>query len=353
MPRHSHAINQPDRFSVNSFDDPMMAQNPQESSFNLPLNTPLLNLKGVQLLRATIPQATIQIPDYSLMFFYYNLPTATAVPTDANLKCVRLYPSTYGYSGVVPFVFTRSTFLNNGLTSLVAQLNTAAAAGGDTVTRNIYWTAGDVVFSVAGNGSQVVWNGTQAGRYYVSAGWNDPIVIAAMQAGGISIAVQSSTAFLGYRIVPQPYAIGYTMNRRIGFAMSGQTLGLWSSLGSNPIYAVNTNTPSLSPNYVIPDSYPNLSGTSVVNIYASVAGPGGNSSDPQNPKNLLATVPMTAVLTNCQFTGNGMKCYIYKCPPEVYALSFTMTDDQGQDYLLPDNANVNLELSLIYNECDY
>jgi hypothetical protein len=93
MPRHSHQVNQPDRFSVNSFDDPTLAQNPQESGFNVVLNTPLLNVKGVQLQRATIPQATVNIMDYQLVFWYYRLPTVNTPPSVNYLYNIRFIPN--------------------------------------------------------------------------------------------------------------------------------------------------------------------------------------------------------------------------------------------------------------------
>ena len=353
----SHRINQPDRISVNSFDDPLLAYDPQESAFSITLNTPILDCKAVQLLRATIPQASVNLPDYGLVFWYYRCATGTqpVVPAVAGtLKCIRMLPNTaalvYNGGGTLPIPILNKYLtggLNGAVPSLISQLNAAATT--DNVVYNPYFTSGDITFAISGDPSKIQFTGNNAGFTYCPAGFADPNVLAAIALNNITFPVTGPViGAAGAYVVPQPQVPYYTLNRRVGFALSGLTTGLYADSGSNPLIANTTGVMITNGLGIPPDSFPNISGTSVVNIYASAAGPGGNSSDPRNPKNLLATVPMTAVLANNNYSGVGMLAHTFKCPPEMYQLQFNMTDDQGQAYLLPDNANVNLELNFIY-----
>lgn len=354
----SHRINQPDRFAVCSFDDPLMAENPQEASFNINLNTPILDCRGVQLLRATIPQATVNLPDYSLVFWYYRCATGTqpVVPAVAGtLKCIRMLPNTaalvYNGGGTLPIPILNkylSGGINGAAPSLISQLNAAATT--DNVVYNPYFTSGDITFAISGDPAKIQFTGNNAGFTYCPAGFADPNVLAAIALNNITFPVTGPVIGpAGAYLANQPQVPYYTLNRRVGFSLSGLTTGLYAYNSSNTLIANTTGVMITNGLGIPPDSFPNTSGTSIINIYASVAGPGGNSSDPRNPKNLLATVPMISVLANNNWGGVGLPAYTMKVPPEIYNMQFEMTDDAGQPYLLPDNAAVTLELGFIYN----
>jgi len=92
---YKSAIFQPERLALSSSDDanmelagepivlPPLNNNFHRSaetfsSFRIRLNRPLLKVKSVQLVSASIPNATIQIPDNQLIFFYYKIQTIAA-----------------------------------------------------------------------------------------------------------------------------------------------------------------------------------------------------------------------------------------------------------------------------------
>ena len=92
-------LNHPDKVSISSFNDKNIDYNATSgayNSFTIDLQTPLLNVKGLQLLSANFVNPQLQLNDYSqLMFFYYAANTANNVVGAGNLRCVRLLPSFY------------------------------------------------------------------------------------------------------------------------------------------------------------------------------------------------------------------------------------------------------------------
>ena len=98
-------LNQPDRVYISSNDDQSQAvaqmdtQEQSFSEFNVTLTKPLLGVKSIQLVSATIPQGGLSIPDQECVFWYYKIAPADIdnnplfIPT--NLYYVRLLPSYY------------------------------------------------------------------------------------------------------------------------------------------------------------------------------------------------------------------------------------------------------------------
>ena len=75
--------NQPERVNISS-DNAISTSQSQNaldeenfSSFKVPILRPFLDVKSVQLLRASIPNAVTNIPDEECTFWYYRLPIAT------------------------------------------------------------------------------------------------------------------------------------------------------------------------------------------------------------------------------------------------------------------------------------
>jgi hypothetical protein len=96
-------LNKPTRVGINSIGS-NEAREQFFSYFTQSLTRPALNVKGIQLLKANIPQANASFGDYELCFWYYRLRTQTTVegytkycelPNVKNLYCCRLLPSWY------------------------------------------------------------------------------------------------------------------------------------------------------------------------------------------------------------------------------------------------------------------
>ena len=341
-------LNQPDKLSWNSFADPQRQFTGSAFQFNIPLNTPLLDLKETQLVRATVPQASLQIPDYQLVFWYYNMPLGATVPGAGNLSAVRLYPANFPASADLDDPETVMRPLTGGLTDLVALLNASAQPTGDDVARNPYFrgaSSADVSFTLV-NG-QIRMTGLTANRVYAIAGWNDPNVLSAIALKNITM--DPDPVNPGGVIIPQPQVAGYTLNQRIGYALSGTCPQPYRSSSSVTFLNANTTGLPYAVNVpIVPDAYPNIAGTSVVNIYGSFVGSSGNTTTQVIPhKNLLATIPMNAVLANNNYS-TAMKALLTNIPSEIYSIDVELRDEADQPYYVPANFNLNLELLLKY-----
>jgi len=341
-------LNQPDKLSWNSFADPQRPFTGDSFQFNIPLNTPLLDVKEVQLVRASVPQATLQIPSYQLVFWYYNMPTGSTIPGAGNLSAVRIYPPNFPASADITSNETIMRPLTGGLTDLVALLNQASSPGGDDVSLNPFFrgaSAQDVLFTLT-NG-QITMTGKTANRVYSIAGWNDPNVLSAIALK--NIVMDADPVNPGGATIPQPQVPGYTLNQRLGYAVSGTAPQPYRSPTSATFLNANTTGLPYAVNVpIVPDSYPNIAGTSVVNVYGSFVGSSGNTTTQVIPhKNLLATIPMTAVLANNNYS-TAMKALLCNIPSELYAIDIELRDEADQPYFVPDNFNINFELLFKY-----
>ncbi len=334
-------VNNPERVFLNSSDDPRTAGTIGFNNFTCTFDTPILGAKKTMMLRASIPNAQVNIPDYCLTFWYYQLPTATTAPNVADLQCVRLYPSYYQPpTGFTAYVKNRYV---TDPADLVSLLNAAAAAGGDNVTYNQYWSSGDVSFSYSSVTKQITFIGNTVGKFYCPAGWNDPLVLAAIN----NLTMPN---FSGSGTTVQPYAAQYTLNLRLGYAMSGQTFGPGVNVAAlpNTLYADLTNSTYATSVVVPADSFPNLVYSQCVYVYSNITA--GVSLGSGKQHNLLAVIPSNApqlgVISYSALTVNMMS----KIVDTIYEISVEMRDDANQPFTLPDSAQVNLELAFVYTE---
>lgn len=334
-------LNQPDRLSLDSFMDTTTATNGQYFTFvNHAPNTALVGATKIHMLRATIPYIQPSIPNYSLVFYYYKLPNGTTVPSSTYLKAVRLYPNDY----VPPAGFTNyslNKFFNTPQ-ELVDALNDAATTGGDDLSYNTLWSAGDITFAYDSDLNQIYFTGNTGGSYYCSAGYNDPNVIAS----------QLSTNIVTYNFDTstsrQPFVLGYTLNLRCGFAMDGVNRPRQSGTNFLSNLCANLTGTSFddgSPIYA--DTFPNLNYTGTIYLYANIVGNSGYGS--VNKKNLLGVVPVDVPQGGViNYDGHSAPAYALKVSSEIYNIEVEMRDEANQPFYLPDSANVNVELNIIY-----
>jgi len=333
-------VNNPERVFLNSSDDPRTTVEQGFSKFICTFDTPILGAMKTMMLRATIPNAQVNIPDYALEFWYYQLDSASEVPTDNALRCVRLYPSWYNGTGAIPYTLNRF-FTDPG--DLVTQLNVASSAGGDDVTYNPYWEADDITFTYDATFKKIYIVGNTAGKYYAIAGWNDPLVNTAR-------ALITMPNYTGVGTTVQPSVQGYTMNLRVGYAMSGNASGYQvnQATGANPQYANLNNTTWATGTAVPPDSFPNLVYSQCVYLYSNIVA--GVSLGSGGQHNLLAVVPSNApqlgVIQYSALTVNMLS----KLVDTIYEISIEMRDDANYPFVLPDSAQVNIELAFLYTE---
>ena len=333
-------VNNPERVFLNSSDDPRTTGDQGFSVFTCTYDTPILGAKKTMMLRASIPNAQVNIPDYMLVFGYYNLPTATTTPSLATFKTVRLYPSYYQAPAALGTAYTKNRFFSDPA-DFVTQLNTAAAAGGDNVTYNPYWTAGDITFSYNATTKQITFTGNTAGRFYAPAGWDDPVWASAMP----NIVTPN---FSGVGSTAQPYVPNWTLNLRVGYAMSGSTFGTQvnAAAAPNALYADVTNSAYANGTAVPVDSYPNLVYSQCVYLYSNIVA--GVSLGSNGQHNLLGVIPSNAPqLGVIQYTALTVNM-LGKLADTLYQITIEMRDDANQPFTLPDNAQVNVELAFVY-----
>lgn len=335
MASYRTRVNQPERVFLNSNDDITNQSQGTFSQFQIQLATPILGLKRTQLLRTSIPNVPVNpsIPAYCLMFWYYKLPTAST-PLDANyLTCIRVIPAGINTAMLVsPYNIPQNQYLSDP-SLLVGMLNAAAAATDDTILNPWWDSPNDVNFFYNAPTRQILFKGTDATKFYVPAGYADPILAANYPLYPIQIAGPTG----GYgNVVPQPYVAQYNMNLRVGYAQPGSISGV-------PAY-----TPLAGGNYIPVDSYPNLSSTQCVYFYTNIAP--GSALGSNGSHNLLAVVPINSAFGGVTQYTVLMSNWLTKVASEVYEIKINMLDDAQQPFVLPDNAQVNCELGMYFRD---
>lgn len=383
-------VNQPERLLIRSDDDTTNANQSGFYQFQVNLPTPVLDAKRCQIIRCTIPNVQLQIPDYQLVWYYYNLPTATTAPSNQYLKAIRLFPSYYQAPAGLAYTPTKNRYITDP-NDLVSLLNTAAAAGGDAVAVNPLWTAGDVSFAYNAVTKQITMTGLTAGRFYTPAGYADPIVNANqnptlgsawaantayapnsyVQNGGnryIAFGGSDGTAVFNtdgawtqlYQpiscaqynnaatLFAQPQVSQYTLNLRTGYAMSGLSPGRQSFAGGNIRYANIVNVAFANAVAVPTDSFPDLVYSNSVALYASFTTSASLTSN--NRHNLLAVAPIQTISLGVNNYIAATSNLLTKISQTINNVIIEMRDSADQPYILPDNAQVDLEVSFSYQD---
>lgn len=349
--------NRPDRISCDAFSDVNLfniANNGNYSEFSNALNTPLLNVKAVQLLRANFVNSSLQLNDYNgQLFFVYSRNTTTAIPADGStFHIVRLHPSWFVPNASFTS-FVKNKYYNNGA-ELVADLNLAAATGGDSTLYNPSWLAGDVTFSFNTSTRKISFAGTVNNLYYAPIPYDHPalpgfLINAVHQVkmnGANNGAGGAGTGTL------QPYARGLldgtTMNQRLGFAMGYNNRGIFWGSSSVLGCATTAGVPQLGLVSIEGDSWPILLGTQNINVYANIVA--GSGQDSRTLRTLLATIPIeNAPLGVCSYTLTSVDGPALSVGNEIYNISFSFLDDCGTPFYFSGNYNVNLELNVFYH----
>jgi len=113
------AIFQPERISINSKDDISEIINNEDqvgfyNQFRIILRNPVLNCKSLDLLKATIPAISTNLPNTECTFWYYRLPisdSGPALPLPMYLQCIRINPSWYSRD-LVPSEYPINRYYN-------------------------------------------------------------------------------------------------------------------------------------------------------------------------------------------------------------------------------------------------
>jgi hypothetical protein len=339
--------NRPDRVIVNSHDDQIIGTSANNGFYNRIVNnlqTPMLNVKGIQLNRANFINSSLPLNDANgqLIFCYARTESSGATISLADIQIVRLHPSWF-----VPAAsftnFVKNKYYNY-VSDLVTDLNLAASAGGDDVTYNARWVSGDVTFAYNQATRRITFTGNTASKWYSPVasdfpGLNTYISALTMNAlGGVK-----SQPFAR----PTPYSVTPTMNSRLGFALSYGNRGIFWNANSLVGCASSTGVPQANTVGTEGDSWPILLGIQNVQVYLNVVN--GSGIDAQNKKALLASIPMEAPpLGVNSYTASSLQYPALSVANEIYNLELTLLDEEGNPYLIPQNYNAYFELSVLY-----
>ena len=346
------SLNRPDRLTLNAFSDPN-EQGPTYSRFTNVLQTPILGVKGIQLVNANFINSSLQLNDDKgqLMFFYYQQASAGSIAALANLRCIRLLPSWFvPYPGFT--AYTLNKYFNTG-TELVAALNAAASAGGDSGTYNPIWTSGQVTFAFDTTTRRISVTSTDNTTYIAPAAADDPNVLDILRGTTdanqrIKMNVYNSSNTYATAML-QPYTEGVTMNARLGFTLSYYARGSFWGASSQVGCATSTGVPSKTlATPVVGDTPPILLGVQNVGVYLSVS-TGGGMDTTNKRKNLIASIPIDVPPLNINpYTTNSVETPSLSTPNEIYEITVELFDENGQPFYQPPNFNTQIALGLFY-----
>lgn len=334
------STSRPDKFTLDAYSDSQLEQlanNGVYSTFRNRLATPILGAKGIQVLNVNFVNSVLQLNDYSLMFFY----VVGASPR--NLRCVRLLPASYvPYPGFTAYV--KNKYFND-CDELVVALNQAAVAGGDNATFNLIWEANTIQFAFD-DATRRITISSPTGALLTPVAADDPVVITALRSNFARMNDINNTGgstAVNARI--QPYELGYSMNARLGFAMSYFNTGLYWNGASTRGNACATGQQSTGT--IEADANPIMLGCQNVNVYLDIAT--GSGYDSQNRKNLAANIPIEVGPLNVNsYTLSSVQAPLLSTPNEIYEISVRLLDENGVPFPQPPNYNVQVAVAVIY-----
>lgn len=288
----------PSRVFIRSDDAIDRAGTGTPSNFVLPLAENVLDCKAVQLLSCRIPNAIPQIPDYQRYFIYRVGGQLRAFMLDHNVLYSTRYYADY--------------------TALAAQLTIDAG----------YW---------------IPYAGTKLTRAnFVAAAPSAPDVSFAVDPTTRKITmtvIGGSPVFLGSEfdfaniIVSQEVIKNYLyLNFVIGFETRPQILAL--------------EPPTAPAGTYFPPSWANLVPTQTIYIKSNLVMNGTYTSD--GNRNVLQTVPVTVPTLGIIAYQSSQRHYIYSVPSTIGTITIELIDDNGQPLFLPDNAQTEFEIGMVY-----
>ena len=343
-------IYQPDKVSLNSYDTIVEPDTVfTSSSFTIRLQKPALNVKSVELLRASFPTPVTNISDQCCTFWYYKYPPSSTLPTyvsDLNpsyLFCVRLQPSWTPPELVGTQYAYNRTFTDYN--DLVSELNKAAA--NDPFSDTIQFIANDITFSYNATYNKIVMTGNSGTSSYCIAGQQDKNVAAAVAQLQINTSYPGS--IYGYAGRGQPYSSsGLSLAQKLGWSWNGAS-------ATDRIDFANQFRPTLS--YIglgspistrinIANNYANLVNTACVYVYVDWVA--GSSQDSQGNGGLLGAIPLNTGNNSVGFFDKVISNPLSKIPPQLQEIRVLLKDENGNPFNLPLTAQVNLELGFSY-----
>ena len=368
-------IYQPDKISLNSNDGENTGNNPfQFNSFKVRFVKPLLNVKSVELIRASFPTPLPSISDQECVFWYYRYPNASVPTTPAGLSSTNLYFVRLQNSWIPPELVGTEYAYNRTFTSyedLVTELNIATTNEPLSVRgllSTLNWVSGDITFFYVERVNKIVMVGNNEAFTYLPVGSYDFSV-----ASALTILIGQTAALYGrtseynlgewfgryqglagpgassvnasFNTTINPLVIG-TLNARLGFVWKPDDIldtttfqNLWRPSQSGSAIVVSTRA-------AVAQSYACLVNTACVYIYVDFVQ--GSSQDSKGNGGLLGVVPLNTANNSVGFYDKVMSNDLFKIPSQLQEITVFFKDERLQDFLLPRSAIANLELGFTY-----
>ena len=372
-------IYQPDRILLSSTSDNspgtigtlnMVPEN-TFNQFRITLPRPAIEVKSIELIRASIPNPVANIPDPECTFWYWRIPNSLGTWTNsvfqnqAYLYFVRLLPSYYTPDTLQAQVYTASTRFGfnrtfQDYTDLATEL-AKSCLHDPTESSGSNFISGDITITYNSTLNKFQFAGTNSAFYYMSAGINQPALLTAqqtLQALSITNDYKNPT-LVGFPA--QPYQAGRTLNLRLGFSWNGANSNFFFVAGvpqnagkllmdrfrPQPNYSSTQGTSTPTPVVYTAEYYANLVYTNCVNVYMDIVG--NSSLDSENNQNLLASVPMNTANLGVTFFSPIISSPLQKLQTrDIYTLQVSLFDDVGNPFYISNCGVVSLELGIKY-----
>ena len=339
-------IFQPERLSINSKDDITEIIDNQNAigfynEFRILLRNPILNCKSLDLLKATIPLITTNLPNTELTFWYYRLlitGSSIETPSITNLKCIRINPSWYSRD-LVPPQYPINRYYNTYY-DLLNDLNLAC----QNDSNNPYFIQNDISFNYDISSNKFSFTGNNTSYAYQYAGYDDTNILI------LAPLLQTSTTnnFGINGIGGQPFVKDRTLNLRLGFISSGNYPSLQSKLlRIRPYFNTNYTVNKAVWTYTA-ESYCDLVYSQNANVYCNLTGGSAYDSTNGGTPNFLLAVPLNTSPLGVAYFNNTQSYPLTKIPREIYEIAVTILTDTGQPFYLPQSENISLELGFHY-----
>jgi hypothetical protein len=377
IPEYRSFIYQPERISINSRQyitgvAPTALQfldSDYYYTFTTTLRSPLLGVKSLELIRASIPNAVPSVPNDEACFYYYRIPAdpVTFLPnyaalTAANIHMVRLLPmppyNPDNYTNPDDYGWN-TTF--DDYQSIVDALNLAAQNDPNAAALAGFYIANDIEFYYDATRNKIGFRGLNFEQpvapnepqfYYLPVGYKDPNLTTFQDAVRAALSDPNGVLF--------PTNGNYTLNKRLGFLWDGlYTLPAtppippaapstgWAILASRTAPYPNYNGAwnPLLPNYTA-ETYADLVNTANIFVYCDIVG--GSTQDTNSDERLLAVVPTNASNLGVIFGESKMLVPLTKVSQTISQITITLRTDTGSPFYLPKSAYINLELKFYY-----
>jgi hypothetical protein len=231
----------------------------------------------------------------------------------------------------------------------------------------------DIAFSYNQTYNKIVFKGQTADYYYLPASYSDPNIFdpitplkpttgAALRLGVVTneyvppVVLEPTYLLGGYAGNGQPWTVYRTLNMRLGWTWNGNTASIpdyKNQFRPVPTYVFNYGSIDVFKTVKVLTTlsntaltYANLVNTATVIVFLDIVA--GSTQDSTGAGGVLGSVPLNIQNNGVGFFDKVLSQKLTKIPSQLQELRFTFKDEQGNPFLMPNSAVVNLEIGVEY-----